>query len=94
MRNCGVTQNVFGYCCRYTRRRIFIFGALGYFKLGAPLEGLRRLMPYKLALHVLVTFTEQVVPIHKHITSCWIPSISGTKIVIMKLTKKPAAKLS
>ena len=24
-------------------------------------------MSYKLALHVLVTFTEQVVPIHKHI---------------------------
>jgi len=25
-------------------------------------------MSYKLALHVLVTFIEQVVPIHKHIT--------------------------
>ena len=25
-------------------------------------------MPYKLALHVIVTFTEQIVPIHKHIT--------------------------
>jgi len=49
------------------QRRIFIFGALGYFKLGALLEGSRRLMSYKLALHVLVTFTEQVVPIHKHI---------------------------
>jgi len=28
---------------------------------------------------MLVTFTEQVVPIHKHITSFWIPSISGIK---------------
>jgi len=36
-------------------------------KFVALLEGLRRLMLYKLALHVLVTFTEQVVPIHKHI---------------------------
>ena len=26
-------------------------------------------MSYKLALHVLATFTEQVVPFHKHITS-------------------------
>jgi len=50
-----------------TQRRIFIFGSLGYFNLGALLEGLRRLMSYKLALHVLVTFTEQVVPIHNHI---------------------------
>ena len=50
------------------QRRIFIFGALRYFKLGALLEDLRRLMSYKLALHVLVTFTEQVVPIHKRIT--------------------------
>ena len=50
------------------QRRIFIFGALGYFKLGAILDGLRRLTSYKLALHVLVTLTEQVVPIHKHIT--------------------------
>jgi len=49
------------------QRRIFIFGALGYFKLGTLLEGLRRLMSHKLALHVLVTFTEQVVPIWKHI---------------------------
>ena len=30
------------------------------------MEGLQRLMSYKLALHVLVTFTEQVVPKHKH----------------------------
>jgi len=41
-----------------SQKRIFIFGALGYFKLGALLEGLRRLMSYKLAKHVLVTFTE------------------------------------
>jgi len=33
-------------------------------------------MSYKLALHVLVTFTEQVLPIHEHITLFWIPSIS------------------
>jgi len=46
------------------QRRIFLFGALSYFKLGVLLEGLRRLMSCKLALHVLVTFTEQVVPIH------------------------------
>jgi len=50
-----------------SQRRIFIFGTLGYFKLGAPLEGLRRLMSFKLAIHVLATFTEQVVPIHNRI---------------------------
>jgi len=49
------------------QRRIFIFGALGYFEFGVLLEGLRRLMSYKLAPHMLVTFTEQAVPIHKHI---------------------------
>jgi len=49
------------------QRRIFIFGALGYFRLGVLLESLRRLMSYKLALHVLATFTEEVIPIHKHI---------------------------
>jgi len=43
---------------------------------------------------MLATFTEQVVPIHNHITFFWISSISGTKTVIMKLTKKPAMKLS
>jgi len=48
--------------------RTFIFGTLGYFKLGAPLEGLQRLMSYKSALYVLATFTEQVVPIPEHIT--------------------------
>jgi len=42
----------------------FHFRALGYFKFWAPLEGLRRLMSYKSELHVLATFTEQVVPIH------------------------------
>ena len=44
--------------------RIFIFEALGYFKFEGPLKGLRRMMSYKLTLHVLATFTEQVVPIH------------------------------
>jgi len=48
--------------------RIFIFGALGYFKLWALLEGSQRLMPYKLGLDMLAAFTEQVVPIHNHIT--------------------------
>jgi len=38
------------------QRRIFIFGFLGYFKFEALLEGSLRLMSYKLALHVLVTF--------------------------------------
>jgi len=53
----------------HKQRRIFIFGAPGYFKSGALLEGLRQLMmSYKLALHVLVTFTEQVVPIRKYIS--------------------------
>jgi len=66
------------------QRRIFIFGALGYFKLGGLLEG----MSYKLALHVLVTFTEKGVPIHKHITLFSIPSISGTKNVPIVLTKR------
>jgi len=79
---------------QHGQRRIFIFGALGYFKLEALLKNLRRLMSHKLALHVLVKFTEQVVPIHYHITLFWIPSISGTKTVIMRLTKKPAVKLS
>jgi len=51
------------------QRRIFIFGALGYFKLGALLEAVRRLMSCKLSPHVLVTFTEEVIPIHVHITS-------------------------
>ena len=47
-------------------------------------------MSYKLALHVLATFTGQVVPIHKHITFFLTISISGTKIVTMKLTEKAA----
>jgi len=50
------------------QRRIFIFLARGYFKLGVFLEGSRRLMSYKLALYVLATFTEQVVPVRNHIT--------------------------
>jgi len=57
----GVVQQ----CCQ---RRIFIFGAVGYFKLGALLEGSRQLMSYKLALHVLGTFTDKVVPIYDHIS--------------------------
>jgi len=52
----------------YEQGRIFIFGALGDFKLGPLLEVLRRLITYKSALQVLATFTEQVVPIHKYIT--------------------------
>ena len=66
------------------QRRIFIFGALGYFKLGALMEG----MSYKLALHVLVTFIKQVVAIYKQITLFSNPSISGTKTVTMTLTKR------
>jgi len=52
----------------WQQRRIFIFGALGYFKLGTLLEGSQKLMSYKSALHVLATFIEQVVPIHNHST--------------------------
>jgi len=55
-----------------------------YFKLGALWGG----MSCKLALHVFFTFTEQVVPIHKHITLFSIPSISGTKTVTMTLLKR------
>jgi len=50
------------------QRRIFIFEAQGYFTLEALLESLRSLMSYKLALHAFVTFTEEVVPIQKHIS--------------------------
>jgi len=57
-------NHVLGYLGFYLllvyQRQIFIFGVL--------LEGLRRVMSYKLVLHLLVTFTEQVVLIHKHIT--------------------------
>jgi len=45
-----------------------MFGALSYFNLVVILEGLRRLMPYKSPLHVLVAFTEEVFPIHEHVT--------------------------
>jgi len=58
------------------RKQIFIFGALGYFKLGALLESLRWLMPYALSLHVLIMFIEQVVPIHRRIILFWIPLVS------------------
>jgi len=78
----------------FRQRRIFTFGAVSKFKSGNLLEGSRRLMSYKSALHVIAAFTEQVVPIHKHITLFWIASISGTKIVTMQLTKKAAVKLS
>jgi len=76
------------------QRRIFNFGALGYLKLRARLEGLRWLMSYKLAPYMLDTITEQVVPIHKHNTLFWIPSTLGTQTVTMKRTKKAAVKLS
>ena len=78
----------------FAQRRIFIFGALGYFKLGNLLEGLRRLTSYKLALCVVAAFTEQVVPVHKHITLFWIAFVSGKKGATTKLTKIAAVKLS
>jgi len=43
---------------------------------------------------MLITFTEQVVPIHKHIALFSLPLISGPKTVTMILTKKAAVKLS
>jgi len=51
-------------------------------------------MSYKLALQVLVIFTEKVVPVQKHITLFWILSTSGTIAVTMKLTEKAAVKIS
>ena len=77
----------------WQQRWIFIFGAVGFFKSGAFWK-FGDSWCHTTRLHVLVTFTEQVVPIHKHITLFWIPSISGTKTVTMKLTKKAAVKLS
>jgi len=77
-----------------SQKRIFIFGALGYFKFGALLDGLGRLISCKLALHVLVRYTEQFVLIHKHVTSFRISSISGTKTATMEPTKKASVKLS
>jgi len=38
---------IFVPCLAFRQRRIFIFGAIGYFKLGALLKGLRCLMSYK-----------------------------------------------
>jgi len=61
--------------------RVCIFGALGYFKLGGPLKGLRQLTSYKSALRVLATFTEQVVTVHKYIPLFWTPSIQGKRAV-------------
>jgi len=46
------------------QRRIFIFGGPRLFLIGSPSGR----YDIQLALHVLVTFTEQVVPIRKHIT--------------------------
>jgi len=37
-------------------------------------------MSYKLALHVLAIFTEQVVAVHKRISLFWIQSMSGTSV--------------
>ena len=51
-----------------TQRLISFSRPIGYFKSESLLEGSRRLMPHKLALHVFVSFTEHVVPIHKQIT--------------------------
>jgi len=83
------------------QRRIFIFRAQGYFKLVALLKGLRRLMSYKLALHVLVSNEHELHSLNKLLqfinvltTLFSIHSISGTKTVTMKLTKKAAVKLS
>ena len=64
----GNKQKDRSFVINFMQRRSFIFGVQGYLKLGVLLEGLRRLMSYKVALHVLVTFTGLVVPIHKHIT--------------------------
>jgi len=66
MRSLSTEANHLGFTKSSTQGRIFIFGALGYFKMGAPLKGLRRLMSYKSALRVLATVIEQVVPIHNH----------------------------
>ena len=46
----------------------FALSGLGSFKLGVLPEGLQQLTSYKLALHVLVTFTEEIFPIYKHIS--------------------------
>ena len=70
------------------QRLIFIFGALGYFKLGPSGR-----FATTDVIHISTT-REQIVPIHNHITLFWILSISWTETVIMKLTKKPAVKLS
>jgi len=52
--SCLHAENLKAVCIfPHYQRRTFIFWALGYFKLGALLEGLRRLMSYKLALRVL-----------------------------------------
>ena len=53
----------------------FHFWGPRLFQIGGLLEG----MSYKLALHVLVTFTEKVVPNHENITLFSIPSIQEQK---------------
>jgi len=63
----GLTYNRFSHYHSLQSRGEFSFSGF-YFRLGALLECSRRLLSYKLVLHVLVTFTEQVVLIHKHIT--------------------------
>jgi len=51
------------------------------------------MMSYKLAPHVFVTFTEQVVPIRNHIALFWIPSISGTKTVHNETNEKASGEV-
>jgi len=63
---------------RLKQRRILIFGALGYFKLGALLEGSRRLMSYTLALYVSKLFQFTTILLYCEFS----------------ITKKPAVKLS
>jgi len=76
----------------YGMESIFVSGDQGYFKLGVLLEGSRPLMSSKLAPHVFVTFTEQVVPIHKHEFILNSVDVSNKKVT-MKLTKNAAVKL-
>jgi len=53
-------------------------------------------MSHKLALHVLISFIEQVVPIHKHITVLYseFPRYQEQKQSQMKPTKNAKVKLS
>jgi len=65
--NLPTPATTFSFHLWSSQGRIFISGAISYFKLTPPLEGLQQLTSYKSALHVLATFTEQVVTIHKYI---------------------------